>query len=49
MIDFGKHAVFIWGSYGIAIGALFLIALASYRRMRALEKAVEMLRQARAP
>jgi heme exporter protein CcmD len=47
MIDFGKHAFFIWASYGVAGFGLIAIAWSSYARMRALEAAAKDLRRAR--
>jgi heme exporter protein CcmD len=47
MIDFGKHALFIWASYSVAIGGLLLLALLSWRAMRKAEAAVAALKRER--
>jgi heme exporter protein CcmD len=47
MIDFGKNAFFIWASYGVALLGLVAIAVSSFARMRALERAAQDLRQDR--
>jgi heme exporter protein D len=47
MIDFGKNAIFIWASYGVAFGGLTLLSWASYARMRTLERAAALMRDER--
>jgi heme exporter protein CcmD len=34
MMDFGKHALFIWTSYGVALSFLLLLTVLSWRTMR---------------
>jgi heme exporter protein CcmD len=34
MMDFGKHTLFIWASYGVAVSFLLLLAVISWRTMR---------------
>jgi heme exporter protein CcmD len=45
MMCFGKHAVFIWSSYGVAVLSLCLIAIFSWRQMRRLEVAANALKR----
>jgi heme exporter protein CcmD len=47
MMDFGKHALFIWASYGVAIGSLLLLSLRSWRAMRKAEAAAAALKRER--
>jgi heme exporter protein CcmD len=47
MMEFGKHALFIWASYGVAMGGLLLLSLASWRTMRKAEAAVAAMKAER--
>jgi heme exporter protein CcmD len=46
-MEFGKHALFIWASYGVAMASLLCLALASRMRMRALEATAEAMKRDR--
>jgi heme exporter protein CcmD len=47
MMDFGKHALFIWASYGVAMGGLLLLTISSWRAMRKAEAVVAALKRDR--
>lgn len=47
MMDFGKHTLFIWASYGVAISFLLLLTLLSWRTMRHHETMAEQHRRER--
>ena len=41
MVDFGKHPLHIWLSYGVTIGLLAALALVSLKQSRAAKKRLE--------
>lgn len=43
----GGYAAFVWTAYGVAAAGLAGLGLASWRRMRLLERKADMLRAAR--
>jgi heme exporter protein CcmD len=47
MPDFGPHASFILGAYGVALTGLAIMALASWRSARRLTRAADALRSER--
>ena len=47
MIDLGKNAVFIWGSYGVTAVIFVAMALTSFKARNQARKDVERLRPAR--
>ncbi len=47
MMDFGKHALFIWTSYGVALSFLLLLTGMSWRTMCRYEAKALQQRQER--
>jgi heme exporter protein CcmD len=38
--DFGKHAFYIWSSYGIGLSLLLMLLWASWRKCRQLQQSI---------